>query len=189
MNQKELALLYQKIARQAAQKIYRQSVWWYESNVSLYSLIPGKANFDDLCSEGVYGILKGLKCKPEMVIYPAYMYTCARQQILKYLFRNWLKNRGFQNEMKLNQGSSFIEREPDKIFDFLLNSRKKKGDRGTQAAIRDLQILLLVAAGWQNHEIASELNLPASHVRDYRKAMRKRFGQYLKSQESQNVAA
>ncbi|MBD0265536.1 MAG: sigma-70 family RNA polymerase sigma factor [Tolypothrix sp. Co-bin9] len=179
MNQKHLGLLYQKIARQAAQKIYKESVWWYEGEASLYTLIPGKANFDDLASEGVYGILKAVNSKPEIANHPAYMYGCARQQILKYLFRNRLKKRGFQNEAKLNRQSSFIEREPDKIFEFLINIRKKKGNRGLQAAIRDLQILLLVAAGWKNHQIGLELGLPASHVRDYRKAMRKRFVNYL----------
>jgi len=53
--------------------------------------------------------------------------------------------------------------------------REKKGQRGKQAALRDAIILLLVERGSTNKEIADILEIPADHVKAYRRAMKERI--------------
>lgn len=128
-----------------------------------------------MVSEGVYGILKAIQQNPTKTNFQGFLYLSARYQILKYLFRNRLKKHGYQNELKLNANSWFIEREPDKIFNLLYSVRKKKGNRGLKAATKDFQILMLLVQGWERWEIAQELGLKPSHVTDYRKKLRKKL--------------
>lgn len=67
---------------------------------------------------------------------------------------------------------TFVEENFDKVVDLFLDARKKKGQRGERAALRDATICLLVERGSTNREIGEILGIPAEHVKVYRQKIR-----------------
>jgi hypothetical protein len=115
-----------------------------------------------------------------------YLKKVGRNAALKWLFASWLNM-----EMPIIKSDSFLESNFDKIWQFLLEIRLKKGGRGLAAANRDAQILLLVGLGWENEEIDIELGLKSGSSRHYRRQIQLRLQSFLaqnNGEENRHVA-
>ena len=71
------------------------------------------------------------------------------------------------------QSDDFVEKNLQLIYNLLLSLRKKKGARGQQASLRDVQIIKLAALGWSNLEIGVELGIASDNVKKYRQFIKK----------------
>ena len=115
---------------------------------------------------------------------PGYLYRSAYNQMLRDYWRQrhadahrfaaeldlrtlgWMRrhdNRGLSDDLA------------DALFDLLLASRKKRGQRGAAASQRDVRIVALLVGGFNNEGIGLELGMSAHDVAHYRREIQNRL--------------
>jgi len=67
----------------------------------------------------------------------------------------------------------------DQLYKILCDERKKKGMRGTMAAVRDIRIINYVVMGYNNTAIDNELNSSGRDISHYRRSIQKRLSNHL----------
>lgn len=68
--------------------------------------------------------------------------------------------------------------EQTRLRDILLAGRIKKGQRGLNAAQRDVRIIDLLVQGYNNFGVCQEMGLPYASVNSYRRRIRARLERY-----------
>ena len=125
------------------------------------------------------------RIRPHLSGNKAYLKKAARNRVLTFLLgkNGWLN----WKRKPIKRSISFVEKHLLEIYNLLVGCRSKKGKRGSVAATRDLQIILLASFGWNNSEIGKELGIKPDNIKKYRQSIIKRLLQVLESKESKNA--
>jgi len=92
-----------------------------------------------------------------------------------------------ENGFQLPNQEIIEERKPlsaginNALFDIFLNTRNKKGQRGMNAAIRDVRIVNYLVMGYGNEGIAFEIGSTKNNISHYRRGIRYRLAERVES--------
>ena len=171
---------YERLAKKVVFRVWASTPYW--NTTDYYSL---SARDREECERvAVLAICKVAKLKPHYAENAGYLHNAARNSVLKFLLN---KRNGWLNQLSVarrKESCFFVEDNMLEIYNLLLSSRSKKGKRGSDAASRDLQIILLASLGWENKEIGEELDIMPDNVKKYRQAIVSRLSKILEDKNA-----
>ncbi len=144
-------------------------------------ILPDANTLAELDAYGWIGVMTAVRAGHRG---PGYLYRAAYNQMLRDY---WRQRRAdalrFAGELDANvlqilrqhDARSLSDDLVDELFELFLQSRKKRGQRGALASQRDVRIVSLLVAGYNNEGIGLELGIDAHDVAHYRRQIQNRL--------------
>lgn len=150
-------------------------------------------DFRDVKQSAALGFWKGWCARPALPENEriGYAYKSAINQAIQFIIRRLFAKNPMRTRPLDDLASEAPPKEPRgdlppdvrrRLYEIFLNSRKKKGQRGRLAAMREVFIVNAVYRGDNDDSIAQDLGIPRDHAKAYRLRARGRLEAYCKKE-------